>query len=254
MAKLEGILKLSGSLDDLSFFKTKFGYVVRRKGGFASKRLKKDKVYERSRETASEFGGCSRAGKLIREGFKLCIKQKGDPLMTSRLNSVLLKIKNLDPVSARGKRNVTTGLVDANARKLLRGFDFNEEAPLSRILKKAVKVDGKNKKIKIGGLLAKKDLVFPKGASHFSLAGGIARINFEKLSSELLVLTEVTLALDGKVQDVQLGTDEAFKTKKGFDLYFLGIRFFQEVSGQLLELKNEQHSPACLVEILEAAF
>jgi len=31
MAKLRGILKLSGSIDELSYYKTKFGYVVRRK-------------------------------------------------------------------------------------------------------------------------------------------------------------------------------------------------------------------------------
>ncbi len=43
--------------------------MVRRKGGFDPKRLKKDKVYERSRETTNEFGNCSRAGKLIRMGL-----------------------------------------------------------------------------------------------------------------------------------------------------------------------------------------
>jgi len=253
MAKLHGILKLSGSIDELSYYKTKFGYVVRRKGGFNSKRLKKDKAYVRSRETASEFGNCSRLGKLIRDGFKMCIKQKGDQLLSSRLNSVLIKIKNLDAVSARGKRSVTKGLETSEGLKLLRGFDFNTEAHLTRILKRAVKVDTGDKHIKIKGLVPKKDLVFPKGASHFSITGGIARINPEDLSCQVAPMTEMVLALNGKAEEILLVAEEVLTGRKGFDLYFIGISFLQEVSGKRLALNNERYTAACILEIKEVS-
>jgi hypothetical protein len=42
MAKQKGILKVTGTLDDLSFFKEKDGILVKTKGGISKNRIKND--------------------------------------------------------------------------------------------------------------------------------------------------------------------------------------------------------------------
>ena len=56
MAKLKGIIKLEGTLDNLTFYKAKEGYLVKTKGGVSKERIQNDPAFERTRENGSEFG------------------------------------------------------------------------------------------------------------------------------------------------------------------------------------------------------
>lgn len=50
MAKLKGILKIEGTLDELTFYKTQDGHLVKTKGGVSAERIANDPNFQRTRE------------------------------------------------------------------------------------------------------------------------------------------------------------------------------------------------------------
>ena len=50
MAKLKGIIKLEGTLDNWTFYKGKEGYLVKTKSGVSKERIQNDPAFERTRE------------------------------------------------------------------------------------------------------------------------------------------------------------------------------------------------------------
>jgi len=66
MARQEGIIKLNGRIGDLTFYKTRNGYLARDKGGVDASRIANDPRYQRTRENMAEFGRATKAGKFFR--------------------------------------------------------------------------------------------------------------------------------------------------------------------------------------------
>ena len=59
MGKLDGIIKIQGTLDNLTFYKSADGHFVRTKGGVSKNRIKNDPAFKRTRENGTEFGHCA---------------------------------------------------------------------------------------------------------------------------------------------------------------------------------------------------
>ena len=49
MARQKGIIKLEGTIGDVSFYKSKDGYLAREKGGVDADRIKNDPAFQRTR-------------------------------------------------------------------------------------------------------------------------------------------------------------------------------------------------------------
>ena len=141
MAKLKSLLKVEGTLDDLTFYKGTDGYFVRTKGGISKNRIMTDPAFARTRENGAEFGSIASSGKLLRSALGPMLFKAKDSKLTSRLVKVMGQIKNLDNVSVRGARNVAVGLNNATAATLLEGFDFNARATMGSVLNAIVAVD-----------------------------------------------------------------------------------------------------------------
>ena len=56
MAKQKGIIKPEGTIGDITFFKSKDGYLAREKSGPTAEQIANDPVFERTRENGKEFG------------------------------------------------------------------------------------------------------------------------------------------------------------------------------------------------------
>ncbi len=134
MAKLRSLIKLEGTLDGLTFYKTKDGYLVRTKGGVSKQRMATDPAYARTRENGAEFGHCAKMGKVLRKAMLTLLTDAKDGRTSSRIMQTLSKVKNTDETSVRGQRNVSIGLATLEGKALLKGFDFNTNAPLSTVL------------------------------------------------------------------------------------------------------------------------
>src|ERR1051325_1355806 len=104
MAKQTGIIKLKGTIDGVSFYKTIDGHVARAKGGVDAARIKNDPKFARTRENNAEFSEAAKSGKLLRRALRTLLKVASDARMTGRLTKTMADIKNLDITNVRGAR------------------------------------------------------------------------------------------------------------------------------------------------------
>ncbi|UHO40340.1 hypothetical protein H5J24_10355 [Chryseobacterium capnotolerans] len=126
MATYESLIKIKGSVGDLVFYTLNGKNVVRKKSGFNKTAFKKNPSYEKVRQNSSEFGHCSKTGKIIRNSLDLYLKETGDALLYQSFAKLMTEIKNLDTISGRGKRTVESGLKTEEGKRLLKSFQFGE--------------------------------------------------------------------------------------------------------------------------------
>lgn len=126
MATYESFIKLNGSIGDLVFYNLNGKNIVRKKSGFNKAAYKKSPTYEKVRQNSSEFGHCSKIGKLIRSCISKYIELADDALLYQRFAKTMTKIKDLDIENEKGKRSVKNGLKTKKGRVILQQFEFGD--------------------------------------------------------------------------------------------------------------------------------
>ncbi|MBC5863629.1 hypothetical protein [Flavobacterium turcicum] len=249
MGKLSGIIKLEGTLDGLTFYKSKDGHLVRTKGGVNKKRIMTDPAFARTRENLSEFGQNAKAGKLIRDAVGLILNNAKDSKLSSRMLQLMNSIKNLDATSERGKRKVQVGLSSIEGKQRLKGFDFNIQAPMASVLHANYTLDPATGTVTMSDFVPEEQLSKPATATHFSmrtafvvvdLATGQYTKSYSPRNSYPIQSTEVTFDM----------IPEAVPTGSGIHLHLLLIEFFQEVNGVSYSLKSGSYNTLNIVEVL----
>ncbi len=248
MARQRSIIKIKGDIDDLSFYETQDGHMVRKKGGVDGKRIATDPAYIRTRENIAEFSAAAQAGKTLRLSLFSLIQNSKDNRMTSRLTKLMGEIKNMDPTSVRGSRNVGVAIAIPAAKFKLKGFNFNKHALLSSILFNAYAVNTSTGVITIPGLIPIDEVAFPEGATHVTVRGCWARINFATGISQVFPSNAVNLALNSTSTNVTL-TPTGTPTGAGTDLFILQLEFFQMVNNVQYALKNGANNTMAIVEV-----
>lgn len=133
MAQQKGIIKLRGTIGDITFYKTKDGHMAREKGGVDAKRIASNPAFQRTRENGSEFGRAGKAGKTLRASIRTLLLNSSDSRMVSRLTQSMIKVIQADMTSVRGLRNVIDGEAE-----LLVGFELNNYKQLRILLNGAL--------------------------------------------------------------------------------------------------------------------
>lgn len=248
MARQKGIIKLTGKVGDLSFYKSKDGFLAREKGGVEGERIKNDPAFVRTRENGAEFGSSASSGKLLRDSVRTMMQNASDGRVTARLTKVMTQIKNMDPTSARGERTVGVGIATPAAKALLKGFNFNNRAVLGSVLFKSYSVNTGTGVIDLTGFVPINDLNVPPGATHVTLRGAWTKVDFSGSVSSVEETNSQNLPIDGTATTVTL-TPTAVPSGTGTDLYLLMLEFFQEVNGIQYTLKNGAFNVLSIVEI-----
>lgn len=249
MAKLKGIIKLEGTLDNLTFYKTQDGYLVKTKSGVSKERIQNDPAFARTRENGSEFGSSASSGKLLRTTVRnLMIKAK-DGRVSSRVTQVMTKIKNFDTTSARGDRNVATGLATVGGKDELKGFDFNNRALLNSVLFAPYDLDLGSGEITILNMIPTNDISYPTGATHVSLTTAFLNIDFDTTINSIEYSPTVNILID-MTEATQTLTPANSPTGTGNDVYVLLIEFFQEVNGIQYPLNNGAYNALNIIDVV----
>lgn len=248
MARQKGIIKLTGKIGDLAFYKSQDGYLAREKGGIEADRIKNDPAFVRTRENNAEFATSAGSGKVLRDAIRPMMQNASDGRVISRLTKVMTQIKNLDAASIRGKRNVGVGIQTPEAKALLKGFNFNIKAILGSILFNPFAVDVATGVITLDGLVPTNEVSATPGATHITLRGAWAKVDFATGEANVEETNAVNLPIDATATNVVL-TPAAAPSGAGTDLYFLMIEFFQEVNGAQYVLKNGAYNALTIVEI-----
>jgi len=210
--------------------------------------INNDPAFVRTRENGAEFGSSASSGKLLRGSLFSMLQTAADNRVVSRVTKVMTDIKNLDPTSARGLRNVGVGIALPAGKALLKLFNFNKRSILSSILFKPYNVNIGTGVITINGLEPINDLAYPVGATHVTLKGSWLKLDFVTGLYDLQLSNSVNLPINGAPTNVIL-TPAGIPAGAGTDLYLLQIEFFQEVNLIQYSLKNGAHNVLCIVEV-----
>ncbi len=236
MAKVTGLMGFTGSLGDLTFYTLNGKPIVRRKSGFNTKGNKKGANYVRTRENSTEFGHCSGMSKSLRLVLVKFARRKEYDGDHQHLVKVLFAIKNLDMVSARGKRHLAQGIQHTDAVKLFEGFSFNPQCSLSQVLYSPYSFSGGV--FTLSGIDPADAFDFPSGATEVELVLGACLFNFENGTGSLSLSDAVQVEKKSGVQDLDLQVTAP--GGEGTLFYVLKVSFYQVVNDKRYLFKNKE--------------
>jgi hypothetical protein len=248
MARQKGIIKLKGTIGDITFYKTQDGHLAREKGGIDASRIASDPAFQRTRENGSEFGRAGKAGKLLRTAFRPLLLNSADSRMVSRLTQRMVKVIQADLVSERGLRNVIDG-----ESELLFGFEFNIRGKLGTTLfaPYVATIDRVAGEIKVdlASFVPANMVAAPSGTTHFKIISGGAEVDFEAETFVVSSSETAILPWDSTATAVisQTNAVTANSTKPLF--LSLGVEFYQQINGQMYPLKNGAYNPLSLAKV-----
>lgn len=248
MAKQKGIIPLEGTIGNITFYKSRDGYLAREKGGIPADRIANDPAFQRTRENGEEFGRAGAAGKLLRTSFRALLQNSADSRMVSRLTKEFMKVIQADATSTRGQRNVIDGETE-----MLKGFDFNIAGKLGTTLyapftSSITRASGELK-VTIPPFVPVNMIAAPAGATHFKVVSAGSSVDFttgvytvDSAETAILPIGAAATAAIDLVNNVgAASTDPLFLV--------LGIEFYQEVNGATYVLKNGAYNALNLVDV-----
>jgi len=248
MAQQKGIIKLRGTIGDITFYKTRDGHMAREKGGIDAKRMASDPAFQRTRENGSEFGRAGKAGKVLRTSIRSLLLNAADSKMVSRLTQSMMKVIQADTTSIRGERNV----IDGEAELLL-GFEFNRNGTLGSSLYAPYvgtidRVSGEIS-VTLAPFMPASMIAAPAGTTHFKIISAGTEIDFE--AETFVESHSETLPLPWNMQPTLAITHTNMVTPNSTKPLFLvlGMEFYQEVNGTMYSLKNGSFNPLALVAV-----
>lgn len=248
MAKQKGIIKLKGTLDDITFYKSQDGFLARGKGGVDGNRIANDPAFQRTRENGAEFGAAGKAGKMLRTSIRALLQNAADSRMVSRLTQEMVKVIQADATNPRGQRNVIDGEAE-----LLEGFEFNIRGKLGTTLFApfAAAIDRVTGAltVNIPSFIPANMVAAPGGSTHYKIISAGAEIDFENETFVVDIQETAQLPWDN-VATAVVNLASAVTPNSTHPLFLaVGIEFYQDVNGIKYPLKNGSFNALSLVKI-----
>lgn len=248
MARQKGIIKLKGTIGDITFYKTQDGHLAREKGGIDASRIKNDPAFQRTRENGSEFGRAGKAGKILRTALRAVLINSADGRMVSRLTQQMVKVIQADTTSVRGLRNVIDGEAE-----LLAGFEFNIRGKLGTSLFApfVATIDRASGDILVdlASFIPLNMIAAPSGTTHYKIISAGAEIDFEAETFIVSNSESDILPWDITPSDAINHSNPVTPASTKPLFLALGIEFYQQVNGAMYPLKNGAFNPLSIVKV-----
>jgi hypothetical protein len=248
MAQQKGIIPLKGTIGNITFYKTKDGYLAREKSGLNAERIANDPSFARTRENGAEFGRAGNAGKVLRSAIRALLLNTADSRMIARLTREMMKVIQADAVNERGLRNVIDGEAE-----LLNGFEFNANSKLGTVLfapftQSINRVTGVLE-INIPSFIPVNMIAAPSGATHYKLVSAGAEVDFEQKNFTVAMSNPTPAIIDVNATQVLTLTHQVTANSTRPLFLVLGIEFYQEVNGNLYSLKNGAFNALSIIAV-----
>jgi hypothetical protein len=250
MPKQVGLIKVRGTVEDLSFFETQDGFMAKKKARFSKDRLKTDPNYEQVRLNNLEFGTGGAASRLFRDAFTAEINKASDNRMISRLTTAMIAVLRADTINPWGYRTVQQGDMQQ-----LEGFNFNDRVSMSAAFKveSAITLNRGTGQaaVIIPAHIPKEFVAAPSnGVSHYRLFAAAAILDFENESSFSARQSSANL-----VYDDNLGTETTLTLPLTANstlpcFIVLGVQFMKIVNGKaVLNSKKESSLHVLAIDV-----
>lgn len=248
MARQKGIIKLDGTIGDITFYKSQDGYLAREKGGVPADRIANDPAFQRTRENGAEFGRAGKAGKVLRTAIRAMLQNASDSKMVSRLTTEMVKVIQADATNTRGERNVIDGEAE-----LLEGFEFNINGKLGTTLyapyTATIDRTAGTLTVNIPAFVPLNMIAAPGGSTHFKLISAGAEVDFENGTYVMDESSSAVLPWDPTTTAV-LNLSNSVTANSTHPLFLvMGIEFYQDVNGQKYPLKNGAFNALAIVKV-----
>tara|TARA_R110000850_G_scaffold25922_2_gene74695 strand:- start:840 stop:1595 length:756 start_codon:yes stop_codon:yes gene_type:complete len=248
MAKQKGVIKLKGTMGDVTYYKTADGYMAREKGGIEKNRIMNDPAFKRTRENGQEFGTAGKGGQLIRKSQRLLLRQISDNRVTGRLVQQLMRVIKSDSINERGLRTVQ----DGDMSQLL-GFEFNQKGKLTTVFftgfsptfdrpTGAYDVD-------IAEFVPNEAIDAPRGTTHIQLSAGVSTLDFGARKFEEGHTLSPIIPYDNQTQAAFTLSSTVPAASTLPVIGVVGVSFFQEVNGQMYPLRNGVFNALSIVTV-----
>ena len=248
MARQKSIIKLEGTIGDISFYKSKDGYIAREKTSITAERIATDPKFARTRENGAEFGRAGKASKLIRTAFQPLLTSTKDARMVSRLTTLLVKVLRGDTINGRGLRTVQDGMLD-----LLLDFDFNINGKLGTFFfveyTSTINRVAGELEVALPAFIPVDAITAPPGTTHYKILSGGAELDFENQLS-VRQMQSTNILPWNEVASAPMTLTSALTPNSTLPmLQVLGVEFYQEVNGTMYSLKNGSGNALNIVNI-----
>jgi hypothetical protein len=248
MAKLTGILPLSGSIENITFTKTKYGIIAKKKAGISKERIETEPNFQKTRENIGDFTTARKAASLVFRAFTPSLPHAKDSETSTRLMQLMKASLNLDTLHPRGFRSVTAGDL-----QLLHSFDFNIESALSSVLQApfmplVTRTTG-DLTVTIPPFDIMTKVAAPRGATHMRIIATGAELDFaNKGFAGSIHRSEYLPIVPGTTDPITLRMQVPQQSIHALFLS-LGVEFFQDMNGQKYSLLNGKRNCHQLVKV-----
>lgn len=254
MAKNIGLIKISGKVGDLQFFKKGGKSYVGLTSSITKERIQKDPEFKRTRENMAEFGGAAAVSKELRHHL-IPLRGLFEKNLHTRLTSMIRLLMN-EGSGIRGKRAVEFSL---NPQEL-DGFELNARSKVSEVLFAPLEIVSNTPRnqavLTIAQFLPTDYLLPPEGATHFRIhVAALSVSNFEPTGVKpkykplnmaqhgifaLASTAELSLVnpiVGGLTLTVDLAGAPTLATNVSL-FTFVGIEFFQQINGNMYQFAS----------------
>src|SRR5690606_32274885 len=141
MAKTQGIVRLRGTIDGVTYTEGVNGRLSRSKSSLDKAKMEGNPKYDLLRLLQRELTMYSKFGALLRSGITTELNRVERYSGVPRLNKILNQIKNEDNTHRMGERTVSEGLRSSKGKALLQNFDFYGKTTVNAVIDKELKLD-----------------------------------------------------------------------------------------------------------------
>jgi hypothetical protein len=222
-------------IDDVVYYTTKYGNLMRRKGNMDKQRFTEDPAFEASRKTSSEFGRTGKASALIRRAVKECNITAGTGTTHARLSKVFGEILRMDTTHPAGERQVLPEHLMA-----LKGFAWDENFPIEKLVRAPYTVDKDATGVftlTFPRFMAVTGLRRPEGATHAVLIAVGLALDFENAAYTSAAVKSSFLRQGGPSEDLVLSGQVGMLRGAAF-IVGMGVEFYQKVEEEMVPLKE----------------
>lgn len=217
MAKLDGIIKFTGSINGINYYCRGGKFYARKAGGgFNGEAIRSSPKMKVVRQNNSEFGRVSTTKKHFKKALEPILAGANHPNLHRSMMSLFQQIKNCDVDSPRGSRNIFSGLKSEAGQQLLENFHFFPEFPLPDKIKARLKIE---KEI---GKLCLQD--FSSSNIDYLLQGFCLHFDFHELSYELTFAEPLVFRRIEPIEKYEF----TLPPQPGDNIWFLNFREFPE--------------------------